>query len=130
MSVHKANVQAVLVSQPSINQNQILEEHAFFDSKGQPIILAATYSVTTTDAATATAKTTTSVEPPANSYVMVKYAATNGNTVVHTLAFSGGTARTIYLGGAAPGAGKHTVAQNGIVGYWFDGTILHQLGSM
>jgi len=130
MSGNKTNVQAIIVSQPSLNAHQTIQEHAFFDSKGQPIILAATYSVTTTDAATATAKTTTSVEPPANSYVMVKYAGTNGNTVAHTLTFNGGTARTIYLGGAAPGAGKHTAAQNGVIGYWFDGTILHQLGSM
>ena len=130
MSVHKANMQAVLVSQPSINQNQAVEELAVFASNGVPVILAPTTTVTTSDAAATTAKTTASGEPPANSYVIVKYAGTGGNSVAHTLAFAGGTARTIYLGGAAPAAGKHTVAQNGIIAYWFDGTILHQLGSM
>jgi hypothetical protein len=130
MSVHKANIQAVLVSQPAINQNQIVEEHAFFDSKGVAVNLAPTYTVTTTDTGATVAKTTSSTEPPANCYVAVKYAGTNGNTVVSTLTFSGGTARTIHLGGAAPTALKHTVAQNGVIVYWFDGTILNQLGSM
>ena len=130
MSGNKANVQAVLVSQSSINPNQTIEEHAFFDAKGVSLTLAPTYSVTTTDAAGSTTKSTTSTEPPANSYIAVKYAGTGGNSVAHTLAFNGGTARTIWLGGTAPGGTKHTVAINGVIVYWFDGTILHQLGSM
>lgn len=130
MSANKANVQAVLVTQPSINPNQVLEEHAFFDAKGVSVTLPPTYSVTTNDVGTLPAKTTTSTEPPANSYIAVKYAGTGGNSVAHTLAFAGGTPRTIWLGGAAPAAGKHTTAINGIIVYWFDGTILHQLGSM
>lgn len=129
MSVHKANTQVTAVTQ-SLNSSQVVEELAFFGSNGVPVVMAPTTTVTTTDAAAVTAKTTTSAEPPANSYVVVKYAGTGGNSVAHTLAFAGGTARTIWLGGAAPAAGKHTTAINGVITYWFDGTILHQLGSM
>lgn len=130
MSGNKANIQAVIVSQATLNPNQALEEHAFFDAKGVNVNLPPTYPVTTTDAAASPAKTTTSTEPPANSYVAVKYAGTGGNNIAHTLTFAGGTPRTIWLGGAAPAAGKHTTAINGVIVYWFDGTILHQLGSM
>lgn len=128
MSAHKANMQAVLVSQPAINQNQVVEELAMFGANGAPIGLAPFVSVTTDTAAATAAKTTTSVEPSANTLVFIKFTA--GNTVVPTIQFSGGVVRTVWLGGAAPTAAKHTVAANGVVGYWFDGTILHQLGSM
>lgn len=129
MSLHKVNTQVTAVTQ-SLNSNQVVEEIAFFGSNGVPVIMAPTTTVTTNDAAATAAKTTTSAEPPANSYVAVKYAGTGGNSVAHTLAFAGGTARTIWLGGAPATAAKHTTAINGVIVYWFDGTILHQLGSM
>jgi len=130
MSGNKVNRQAVFAAQTTLNPNQAIDEVAMFNSAGISITFPNFVSVTTNDAGATVAKTTTSTEPPANSFVFVKYAGTNGNTVASTLTFSGGVARTVWLGGTPPTALKHTVTQNGIVGYWFDGTILHQLGSM
>lgn len=128
MSANKANIQAVIVSQPVLNPNQNLEEHAFFGSNGAPISLAPFAAATTADIITATNKTIAATEPQANTFVFIKYTA--GNSVVHTIQYTGATAKTVYLGGAAPTAAKHTVAANGVVGYWFDGTYFHMLGSM
>lgn len=136
MSANKANIQAVIVTQP-FNPNQAIEEHAFFNASGSPITfvttptigtVSPTYTATTADIITAVNKTFTVVEPAANTIVFVKYTA--GNSVAHTLQFSGGVVRNIQLGGAAVTAAKHTVAANGVVGYWFDGTIFHMFGSM
>lgn len=73
------------------------------------------------------AKTTTSAEPAANTLVPIKF--TNGNSAASaTIAFAGGAARAIQLGGSAPTAAELTLAANGVAMFWFDGTILHQLG--
>lgn len=82
--------------------------------------------VTATAIGTA-AKTTTSAEPAANSMVLIKF--TSGNTAAApTVAFNGGTARVVQLGGATPAAIEITLAANGVALFWFDGTILHQIG--
>jgi hypothetical protein len=128
MSGNKANRQAMYTVQPTLDPNRAIDEVAMFGANGQPISIPPYISVSTNDLITTVAKTTTTAEPSANTLVFVKYI--QGNSVVSTLTFSGGVARTIYLGGAAPTAAKHTVAANGIVGFWFDGTILHMLGSM
>lgn len=73
------------------------------------------------------AKTTTSPEPEANTIVPIKF--TNGNSAeTPTVAFNGGTARAIKLGGTASVAAKFTLAANGVALFWFDGTDLHQMG--
>ena len=128
MSGNKVNRQAMYAAQPTLDPNRAIDEVAMFGANGQPISIPPYISVSTNDLITTVAKTTTTAEPAANTLVFVKYV--QGNSVVSTLTFSGGVARSIYLGGAAPTAAKHTVAANGIVGFWFDGTILHMLGSM
>jgi|SRR5689334_1817421 len=73
------------------------------------------------------AKTTTSPEPEANTIVPIKF--TNGNSAeTPTVAFNGGTARAIKLGGTASVAAKFTLAANGVALFWFDGTVLNQIG--
>lgn len=83
--------------------------------------------ITTATAIGTAAKTTTSVEPEANTIVPIKF--TNGNSAASpTLAFNGGAARAIQLGGVASAAIEIAVAAGGVVICWFDGTILHQFG--
>lgn len=73
------------------------------------------------------AKTTTSAEPAANTIVPLKF--TSGNSAeTPTVAFNGGTARAIKLGGTASAAAKFTLAANGVALFFFDGTVLHQIG--
>src|SRR5689334_5333351 len=73
------------------------------------------------------AKTTTAAEPEANTIVPIKF--TNGNSAeTPTVAFAGGSARAIKLGGTAIVAAKFTLAANGVALFWFDGTVLHQIG--
>lgn len=88
----------------------------------------AAYSAKTVGTAIGTAaKTTTSAEPAANTIVALKF--TNGNSAeTPTVAFNGGTARALKLGGTASAAAKFTLAANGVALFWFDGTILHQIG--
>jgi hypothetical protein len=89
---------------------------------------------TSVAAVTATAigtagKTTSTVEPPANSIVVIKF--TNGNNAASvTVSFNGGAARAVLLGGTAPTGAKLTVAAGGAVPFWFDGTNLHQFGTV
>jgi hypothetical protein len=82
---------------------------------------------TTATAIGTAAKVVAGNEPLPNTFVPIKF--TNGNSAASpTVAFGGGTARAIQLGGAAPLATEITVAANGVVVFWFDGTVLHQLG--
>jgi hypothetical protein len=54
---------------------------------------------------------------------------TSGNTAASpTIAFNGGTARAIVLGGAASAALEITVGNGGMGFFYFDGTSLHQFG--
>lgn len=78
-------------------------------------------------AAATVAKTTTTAEPTANTLVCLKF--TLGNSAASpTVAFAGGTARAIQLGGAAPLATELALSANGVALFFFDGTILHQIG--
>lgn len=73
------------------------------------------------------AKTSTAVEPTAGSVVLLKF--TSGNSAASpTVAFNGGSARAIQLGGSASAAIEITLAANGVAMFFFDGTILHQIG--
>lgn len=107
---------------------------ALFDVAGAPIDLTpqtganlAFAPVTTATAIGTAAKTTTSPEPAANTLVPIKF--TNGNSVAApTVAFNGGAARAVQLGGATPAAGEITLSANGVALFWFDGTVLHQIG--
>lgn len=83
--------------------------------------------VTTATAIGTAAKTTATAEPAAGTIVAVIF--TNGNSAeTPTLAFNGGAARVMKLGGTASAAAKLTVAATGVALFYFDGTILHQLG--
>jgi len=73
------------------------------------------------------AKTTAADEPASGSLVPIKF--TNGNSAdTPTVAFDGGTARAIKLAGTAVDADNFTLAANGVALFYFDGTVLHQIG--
>lgn len=73
------------------------------------------------------AKTATAVEPAAGAMVLLKF--TSGNSAASpTVSFNGGAARAIQLGGSASAAIELTLAANGVALFWFDGTVLHQIG--
>lgn len=125
--------QARIVSQDSVNPSQAIETIAFFDEDGAPVSVRTDADelqgvVTTATVIGTAAKTTTSAEPAAGSIVPVKF--TNGNSATSpTLAFAGGAARAMQLGGTASAAAKLAIAANGIALFYFDGTILHQVGA-
>jgi hypothetical protein len=97
-------------------------------AKLQATLAAVPFPAVVTATAIGTAgKTTTSDEPAANTIVPVKF--TNGNSAASpTVAFNGGAARSILLGGTAPTGAEATVAAGGVIVCWFDGTALHQFG--
>lgn len=106
-----------------------IEDVALFNADGTPYTgRDEDYAAITVGTAIGTAaKTTTSAEPEANTIVPIKF--TNGNSAeTPTVAFNGGTARAIKLGGTASTAAKFTLAANGVALFWFDGTVLHQMG--
>lgn len=121
--------QIVVTPQASVSPETATEPTALFNAAGAPFSaqdLPIPAVVTATAIGTA-AKTTTSPEPKANTIVPIKF--TNGNSVLApTVAFNGGTARAIQLGGSAPAAIEITVAAGGVALFWFDGTVLHQMG--
>lgn len=115
--------------QQTIHLDHPTEEIALFNEDGSIYTgRDEDYAPVTTETAIGTAaKTTTSPEPEANTIVPIKF--TNGNSAeTPTVSFNGGSARAIKLGGTAVTAAKCTVAANGVVLFWFDGTVLHQLG--
>lgn len=121
--------QAIRVALPQARENQTFERIAFFNADGTPQTgRDFTFGAVTTGTAIGTAaKTTTSAEPAADTIVPIKF--TNGNSAASpTVAFNGGTARSILLGGTAPAAIECTLAANGVGLFWFDGTALHQFG--
>jgi hypothetical protein len=123
---NKSNLQAIITAQPALNPNQSVEEFALFNADGTPYHLPV-YPVTTDTAIGTAGKTTTTPEPLADTIVPIKF--TNGNSAANpTVAFNGGSARSIYLNGVAVAAADITVAANGVVLCWFDGTRLHQFG--
>lgn len=125
---HQKVTQAVIqTDRQAIDAAQGVEAIAFFRPDGTQVIPGMASLVTTGTAAGTAAKTTTAAEPVAGALVPIKF--TNGNTAASpTVAFNGGTARNILLGGTAPGAAEITIGANGIAFFYFDGTNLHQFG--
>ena len=124
--MNPSTTNAVVTRRASVEPNKMTAKLALFNADGTPYGLI--HQVVTTSTAIGTAaKTTTAAEPPAHSLVPIKF--TNGNSAASpTVAFNGGTARNVLLGGTAPGAGEVTLAANGVAMFYFDGTALHQLG--
>lgn len=120
--------QAVLTDQAAINEHQTPINLALFKADGSPLVPIEAPTVISVNNLIATVgKTTTSPAPAAGSIVPIKF--NNGNSAAApTVAFDGGSAKPILLGGATPAAGEITVAANGIALFFYDGTSLHQIG--
>ena len=120
--------QARIKNKAAIDSTAGVEDLALFDADGNPVEIGPpVLEVTVANAIGTVGKTTTTPEPAAGQLVAIKF--TNGNTAeTQTVAFNGGTARVIKLGGTASAAAKLTVAANGVALAYFDGTILHQVG--
>ena len=128
---NKAVTQFDIRQLPAADPNKVLQHASFHNADGTPWTgLNHTFVPSVTGSAIGTVgKTTTAVEPAANTIVPIKF--TNGNSASSpTIAFNGGTARAIQLGGVAVTGAKLTVAAGGVVLFFFDGTILHQLGTV
>lgn len=118
----------VVAGQSKMNAGLMTEEVAFFSANGASIV-PGIVPVTATAALISTiAKTTTTPEPAAGTVLAVTF--TQGNSAASpTIAFNGGTARNIRVGGADSTAAKATFAAGGVGFFYFDGTYLHQFGS-
>lgn len=118
--------QTTVVDQATPNPNLGMGLMAFFNEDGTPFG-GFIKQVTVGNAIGTAGKTTASDEPPAGSLVAVTF--TNGNSAeTPTVNFNSAGARAIKLGGTASAAAKITVAAGGVVLFFFDGTVLHQLG--
>ena len=121
---------AQLIDSVAHNANRAPERLLLTASDGSPALGGNNipYTVITTGTAIGTAaKTTSAAQPAANTLVLIKF--TNGNTAASpTVAFAGGAARAIQLGGTASAAAEITLAANGVAMFFFDGTVLHQIG--
>jgi hypothetical protein len=128
MGANQTGSQIRVVPGEGINENQVVGEMSFYDENDEPLDIASNREPIVTATAIGTAaKTTASEEPADNSIVAVRF--TNGNSAASpTLAFDGGAARDILLGGTAPGAGEITLAADGVALFFFDGEDLHQIG--
>lgn len=126
----EATAQQIVVPLAEMSSDIGTSKVALFNPDGTPYVSNDTGPVIVTATAIGTvAKTTTSALPVANTFVPVKF--TNGNSASSpTIAFNGGSAIPILLGGVASSGAKMTVAAGGVVVYWFDGTSLHQLGTV
>ncbi len=108
-------------------ENLPQSEIALFDSAGAPVPMPQLGGLLTCNSAIGTVgKSVTNAEPPAGTLVVIKFV--NGNNVVPTISFNGGTARTINLAGAPPTAAEITIAANGVGLFYWDGSALHQVG--
>jgi len=120
--------QVRLVPGTAQDSNRVMGTLYTFDEGGNPLSAGATDAVVTGSAVGTVGKSTSSDEPSEGSIVPVVF--TNGNTAASpTLAFNGGTARAMKLGGTASAAAKLAVAANGVALFYFDGTVLHQIGA-
>lgn len=120
--------QARIKDQDAINSTSGVEDLALFNADGTPLQIGLpVLSVTVGNAIGTVGKTTATAEPAAGQLVAITF--TNGNTAeTPTVAFDGGTARALKLGGTASAAAKLTVAAGGVALAFFDGTVLHQVG--
>lgn len=137
-------MQAIVTVQPALSQESTVERLALFYADGTPVDFSSDTvrgptgatgpsnvgaPVVTATAIGTAAKTVTNAAPATNTFVAVKF--TNGNSANSpTIAFAGGSAIPILLGGTASTGAKLTVAANGVVVFFFDGTNLHQLGTV
>lgn len=128
--------QVVLVQKDTIDQSLAVENISLYNESGQSVDLTPktgsnlifTNYVTSSAHATV-AKVVESPEPVSGTLVVIKF--TNGNTVADvTVSFNGGPARSIFLGGDAIQHSHINLAANGVILCWFDGTYLHQVGSI
>lgn len=122
--------QTMVSSQTLLDRNRAIEEVAHFKADGTRVTGRDSVfgAVTTATAIGTAAKTTSSAEPAAGTLVPIIF--TNGNSANSpTLAFNGGTARAIKLGGTDSTGAKCAVAADGMILCWFDGTVLHQIGA-
>ncbi len=127
---NKVVKQTQVSTQATLDRNRVVEEVAHFKADGTLVTgRDQTFAAVVTATAIGTAaKTTTSDEPEADTIVPIKF--TNGNSANSpTVAFNGGTARAIQLGGTASTGAKCTIAAEGVGLFWFDGTVLHQMGA-
>lgn len=120
--------QMVVTERAKKKPNLGAQKVALFKPDGSPLSVVLK-PVATGSAVGTVGKSSADPEPAPNTIVPVTF--TNGNSAAApTLAFSGGTARPILLGGTAPVATELVVAAGGVVLFWFDGTSLHQLGAV
>lgn len=129
MSDNQKITQAIISDQADFKEHQKVEKFALFSSDGTPYgggnVQYAPYVAG--NAIGTAGKTVSGDEPAANTIVPIKF--TNGNSAATpTVAFNGGSARAIQLGGTATLAANITLAAGGVALFWFDGTILHQIG--
>lgn len=129
-STDEATAQMIVVPLAEMSQDIGTSMVALFNQDGSSYVSNDTGAAIVTATAIGTAaKTTTSPAPVVNTFVPIKF--TNGNSANSpTVAFNGGAAIPILLGGVASTGAKMTVAANGVVVFWFDGTNLHQLGTV
>jgi hypothetical protein len=126
MAGNKVTKQVTVVSGASPSANLQNEDAAFFSASGKAVMPGFVPMTTATAIGTA-AKAVTDAEPAAGTCIALTF--TNGNSAASpTVAFNGGTARAIQLGGAASAAIEITIAAGGIGFFMFDGTVLHQFG--
>lgn len=127
---HQMVNQTVVTKQDKLNPAQMTEKSSFFNEDGTPFTgddWTTTPIVVATAAGTA-AKTTSSPEPRVGSTIPIKFSG-GQSASSPTVSFAGGTARAIHVGGVASAGAKLAIAADGIALFYFDGTILHQLGS-
>jgi hypothetical protein len=126
MAGTKVTKQAAVTYQATINNNQVVEDIAFFSPSGASLVPGFIPYTTATAAGTA-AKTVAAAEPPIGATIALTFTA--GNTAASpTVAFNGGTARAILLGATPATAAKITIGATGTAFFYFDGTNLHQFG--
>ena len=119
--------QLEVVTQAAPNPEVGMGQVALFHPDGTPVIPGSVATATTATAIGTAAKVVTTPAPAANTFIAIKY--TSGNSADSaTVAFAGGSAIPIKLGGTASTGAKHTLAANGVGVYFYDGTTLNQLG--
>lgn len=126
---NQVTTQAVVTDQDAISTNQKVESIALFNADGTPYTgrNSVFEPVVVGSAIGTVGKSTTADEPAANTLVPIEF--TNGNSAESpTIAFNGGTARQIHLGGAQVAAADCAIAAGGVALFFFDGTVLHQTG--
>lgn len=124
---------AVLVEKDEVNTDQVAIRLALFDGEGTPVKVPTSQGDLPIDVITVSgligtaAKTSTSNAPTPGTLVPLKF--TSGNSAASpTVAFNGGAAKAVLLGGSAPDSGEITLAANGVALFFYDGTNLHQVG--